>query len=226
MILRTLYTESEVETTVRRMADEIGFDLTSITPGQAPGPGAAAGKGRGRTRGRSAPRAAAAAAPPGLPAGVGVRPGVRAEISSTLSLERPVLIGMLKGTFIFLADLARAMKLPVDIDFMRVRMRTSERIPDGVVEFDYEPEHSLAGRAVVVVEDVAGSGKTLRAVLARLQAHEPRLLKVCALVRRRGYSGPPVDYVGFDVGPGWLVGYGLDDREAYRTLPGLCILED
>jgi hypoxanthine phosphoribosyltransferase len=231
MILRTLYTESEVEAVVRRMADEIGFDLTSITPVQAAGPSAApaAGKGRGRARGRSAPRAAstaAAAAPPGLPTGVGVHPGSRVEIASTLSLERAVLIGMLKGTFIFLADLARAMKLPVDIDFMRVRMRTSERIPDGVVEFDYEPEHSLAGRAVVVVEDVAGSGKTLRAVLARLQAHEPRLLKVCALVRRRGYSGPPVDYVGFDVGPGWLVGYGLDDREAYRNLPGLCILED
>lgn len=196
MILRTLYTAADVERTVRRLADEI-------------------------TRDHARDPALAAAAPLLLPPAAGLTSGARAEVQPTLSLERPLLVGVLKGTFIFLADLVRAMKIPADVEFVRARETGPDR-----TEFDYEPEHSLEGRSVVVVEDVAGTGRTLAAVLARLRAHEPRALRVCALVRRRGYQGPPVDYVGFEVGPGWLVGYGLDDREAYRNLPGLCVLED
>lgn len=254
MILRTLFTAGEIESAVARLAVEITHDhagdLSRLAGSGNPpadddsGSGRRAdGRGRrtaraGQSRRTSTPggpatragaRGAAGASSPlvslALPAAAGVEPGSRAEVRSSLSIERPVLVGVLKGTFVLVADLARAMKIPTDVDFVRVRLGGGELHPDRL-EFAYEPEHSLAGRSVVVVEDVAGTGRTLGAVLARLQAHEPSSLRVCALVRRRGYSGPPVDYVGFDVGPGWLVGYGLDDREAFRNLPGLCLLED
>lgn len=251
MILRTLYTALEVERAIRRLADQITRDhardlgrLAELEPpSAAPEPPPAApelpasrrgrgarksaasapgrrGSGRGQAAAGEAPLAPAASLL--LPPSAGITAGARAEITPSLSLERPVLVGVLKGTFVFLADLVRAMKIPADVDFVRARVEEEH----GRVEFDYEPEHSLAGRSVVVVEDVAGTGRTLAAVLARLRAHEPRSLRVCALVSRRGYHGPPVDYVGFEVGPGWIVGYGLDDREAYRNLPGLCVLED
>lgn len=205
MKLRTLYTAHEIEATVRRLAEEITRDLASLLP--APETGGADSSGL-----------------PRYPEGFGDRSGVGIDIAPTLSFERPVLIGLLKGTFVFLADLVRAMNIPVDIDFMRARLVSKGGGP--TVQFEFEPQHSLEGRTLVVVEDVAGSGRTLPGVLARLEAHAPRAIRVCSLVRRRGYSGPPIDYVGFDVGPGWLVGYGLDDREALRNLPGLCVLED
>ncbi len=250
MILRTLYTAREVESTVHRLAIEItrdhAHDIGRLADPATPPAGGKAGptkSGRGRKRSREAAASStlgsgAAAAPASgpadapavaarllLPAGAGITAGARDEVTPSLSLERPVLVGVLKGTFVFLADLVRAMKVPADVDFVRARLSGRDMHPDRI-QFDYEPEHSLAGRSVVIVEDVAGTGRTLAAVLARLKAHEPRTLRVCALVMRRGYTGPPVDYVGFEVGPGWLVGYGLDDREAYRNLPGLCVLED
>jgi hypoxanthine phosphoribosyltransferase len=234
--LRTLYTAAEVEATVHRLADEITRDLATLLPvpdgggstGARPsGPVGSGDGGSGKGKG--------AESEPGgtgettsltrYPDGVGKRSGLRAEIDPTFSFERPLFIGLLKGTFVFLADLVRAMRVPVDIDFMRARL-VSDSYGGPAVEFEYEPQHSLEGRALVVVEDVAGSGRTLPGVLARLKAHAPHSIRVCALVRRRGYHGPSIDYVGYDVGPGWLVGYGLDDREALRNLPGLCVLED
>jgi hypoxanthine phosphoribosyltransferase len=232
MILRTLYTASEVQEQIERLADEIARDhaedirrlaeASSAAPGEPP-PG-----GRGKRPARRGTRRSGA--PPqveslSLPPALGTRAGSRVKVSPSLSLERPILIGILKGTFMFIADLARALKIPADVDFMRARV-DGHQPTSQTAEFDYEPEHLLADRSVIVVEDVAGTGRTLRAVLARLQAHRPLSLRVCALVRRRGYCGPPIDYVGFEVGRGWLVGYGLDDREAYRNLPGLCVLED
>lgn len=219
MKLRTLYTAREVELTVQRLAEEIARDLATLLPAPDAGESTASpspdtgGQGKGV---RGLPR---------FPEEIGQRSGARADLTPTLSFERPLLVGLLKGTFVFLADLVRSMCIPLDIDFMRAR-RTSDGARGTSVEFEYEPQHSLEGRTVVVVEDVAGSGRTLPGVLARLEAHNPRAIRVCALVRRRGYSGPPIDYVGFEVGPGWLVGYGLDDREALRNLPGLCVLED
>ena len=233
MILRTLYTAVEVQTQVERLAEEIARDhaadlsrlLGSPAGSQEPPRGKRPARGRASGKSSSRRAAPARAGSLSLPSTIGTRPGSRIEVAPSLSLERPILIGILKGTFIFLADLARAMKIPTDVDFMRARVGGDEP-SHSMAEFDYEPHHSLADRSVIVMEDVAGTGRTLRAVLARLAAHQPRSLRACALVRRRGYSGPPVDYVGFDVGPGWLVGYGLDDREAYRNIPGLCVLED
>ncbi len=221
MKLRTLYTARDIELAVHRLAEEISRDLTSLLP--APDAGDSPGKGKKDDR-RSGSTASATGLTP-YPEVVGLRGGARATLEPTFSFERPLLVGLLKGTFMFLADLARSMRIPVDIDFMRAR-RSPDSAGGTSVEFEYEPQHSLEGRTVVVVEDVAGTGRTLPSVLARLEAHNPRTIRVCALVRRRGYSGPTIDYVGFNVGPGWLVGYGLDDREALRNLPCLCVLED
>lgn len=209
MILRTLYTADEVREAVERLAAAITRDHAADLDSLAASSG-------------NRPRPSVVHLPPAA----GIQAGARVEAEPSLSLERPVLIGVLKGTFILMADLARALRIPVDIDFIRVRpMPPGDREPPRA-DFEYEPQHLLEGRSLVVVEDVAGTGDTLRLVLERLRAHSPRSLRVCALVKRRGYTGPKVDYVGLEVGPGWLVGYGLDDREAFRNLPGLCLLED
>jgi hypoxanthine phosphoribosyltransferase len=210
MILRTLYTAEDVREAVERLANAIARDHAADLAALA----GAAGSGAARPTLIELPPAA------------GTLAGARVEAGPSLSLERPVLIGLLKGTFVLMADLARALRIPVDIDFIRVRPTAPGDREPARAEFEYEPKHSLDGRSLVVVEDVAGTGDTLRVALERLRAHSPRSLRVCALVKRRGYTGPRVDYVGFEVGPGWLVGYGLDDREAFRNLPGLCVLED
>jgi hypoxanthine phosphoribosyltransferase len=222
MILRTLYTADDLREAVERLAEAIArdhaADLATLAAGAAPPSGAP---------GSAAPRPLAGRPSLALlPPAAGVQSGARAEVEPSLSLERPVLVGLLKGTFMFMADLARAVRIPVDIDFIRVRPAPPGDRQPPRVDFEYEPQHSLDGRSLVVVEDVAGTGDTLRLVIERLRAHSPRSLRVCALVKRRGYTGPKVDYVGFEVGPGWLVGYGLDDREAFRNIPGLCVLED
>ncbi len=241
MILRTLFTAREIEATVHRLADEITRDQLGLPPAPV-----ARGSGESSTGTRRKPKTSRRRAAPGgrsaepqrsvaaeamaaghMPFGaLGLKSAFRTELAPTLSAERPVLVGLLKGTYVFMADLTRAMPIPVDIDFMRVRVRLGGQVEPLAAQFDYEPQQSLEGRSVIIVEDVAGAGRTLPLVLARLQAHLPRSIRVCALVKRRGYSGPPLDYVGFEVGPGWIVGYGMDDREALRHLPGLCVLED
>jgi len=141
---------------------------------------------------------------------------------------RPVvLIGVLKGAFIFLSDLARRMDTPVEVDFIRAASYGDACVSSGSVRITKDVETPLGGRDVIIVEDIVDSGFTLEAIVAHIMAKGPASLKVCALIDKP--SGRKVmcsmDYVGMEVGDEFIVGYGLDHAERYRNLSGLYAIE-
>lgn len=138
-----------------------------------------------------------------------------------------VLIGVLKGAFIFLADLVRELTFPVEIDFVRLASYGGGTSPTGEVHITKDVELSLKGRDVLIVEDIMDIGFTLNFLRHHLATHSPRSLKICVLVdkRERREIEVPLDYVGFVVEKGFLVGYGLDCGEKQRTLPEIFVLE-
>ncbi len=144
-----------------------------------------------------------------------------AEITAAYPSGDLVLLGTLKGSFIFLADLVRAIERPLHLDFLVAASYGSGTVSSGRVELAYTPSAPLEGRDVLVIEDVIDSGRTLQQVLPLLHARAPRSLAVCALLHKRiaGAGTPAVRFVGFDVPDSFLVGYGLDRAEAYRQLP-------
>lgn len=145
-----------------------------------------------------------------------------AQISQDLG-DEPVLLGILKGAFVFLSDLARCMSVPTQVDFVRVASYGSSSTSSGRIVMSKPPELDLKGRTVVVVEDIVDTGLTLRWLLDYLAGLGPRQLKVCAFIdkQERREQDLKVDYVGFQVPQGFLVGYGLDYNEHYRCLPGV-----
>jgi hypoxanthine phosphoribosyltransferase len=132
------------------------------------------------------------------------------------------LIGVLKGSVIFLSDLVRALSVPCEVDFMAI----SHFAPDsGRVRIVKDIEIDIAGRPVVLVEDVVDTGLTLSYLLAQLQARQPATLAVCALLNRarRRIVPLPLDYCGVTVDDQFVIGYGLDYAERYRNLSGLVV---
>ncbi len=134
----------------------------------------------------------------------------------------PVVVCILKGSFIFCADLVRELSIPLEIDFIGVKSYGSSTRSSGFVRVTKELDVDVSGRHVLVVEDIADTGRTLRYLLGLLVDKHPASIRVCALVdkRRRG-TDPPVDYLGFRLGKVFLVGYGLDYAERFRHLEGL-----
>ncbi len=149
-----------------------------------------------------------------------------AEISPAYSVrDRLLLIGFLKGSFIFLADLAREITIPIHIDFLVAASYGAGTKSSGDVRLLYDPASSLEGRAVLVVEDIIDSGTTLRSLLPRLEARSPASLEVCALLHKRLDPGDlEPRWVGFDAPNEFLVGYGLDHAEDFRHLPYIASL--
>ena len=138
------------------------------------------------------------------------------ELSRSYSGGCPVVVGVLKGSFIFLADLVRELTIPCEIDFIRARSYGAGVSSSGKVDIIKDVEIELRGRDVVVVEDIADSGLTLKTVIARLRSREPASLRCCALLVREGQSAP--DFFGFTIGSEFVIGYGLDHAERYRGL--------
>lgn len=135
------------------------------------------------------------------------------------------LVGVLKGSFVFLADLCRAIDLPLQIDFVgAASYRGAETT--GEVRLTRDLSHPVEGRNLVLVEDVLDTGLTLRRLLDHLSAHRPASLKVCALLEKASRSRVPVplDYRGFAIGTEFVVGYGLDQDERFRNLPFVGVL--
>lgn len=131
-----------------------------------------------------------------------------------------VLVGLLKGSFIFLADLVRAIARPVQVDFLVVSSYGSGTVSSGEVRLLYEPAAALTGKHILVVEDIIDSGRTLEALLDRLRSRAPLSLAICALLDKRiAPPIPEVRFVGFQAPPLFLVGYGLDHAEGLRHLP-------
>jgi hypoxanthine phosphoribosyltransferase len=138
-----------------------------------------------------------------------------------------VMVGVLKGAFIFLADLVRALPFPVVVDFVRLKSYGAGTISSGEIKITKDVEEALADRDVLIVEDIVDLGLTLDFLRRHLLGHRPRTLKICTLIdkRERRQVEVPLDYTGFVVERGFLVGYGLDCGEQSRTLAEVFISE-
>ena len=136
-----------------------------------------------------------------------------------------LLVGVLKGAFMFMSDLARAIDLPVEFDFMAVSSYGSATKTSGVVRIVKDLDLDLTGRHVLLVEDIVDSGLTLSYVRKNLRARNPASLEVCALLVREGLQkhDPDLKYVGFRIPADFVIGYGLDVDERYRNLPFVCV---
>lgn len=138
-----------------------------------------------------------------------------------------LLIGILKGSFLFIADLARALNTPASIDFVRIASYGTETRSSGIVEIRKDLEMPIRGRHVLIVEDIVDSGYTLETLCNLLLLREPASLRVCTLVDKRMQRATevPVDYVGFSLERGFIVGYGLDYDERFRGLPDIYLVQ-
>jgi hypoxanthine phosphoribosyltransferase len=144
-------------------------------------------------------------------------------ITADYAGRAPLLVGVLKGACFFLADLARAIDLPLELDFMAVSSYGSATTTSGVVRIVKDLDADLTGRHVLIVEDIVDSGLTLSFLRRNLMARHPASLEVVALLVKEGLQSVDLDlaYVGFSIPPEFVVGYGLDVAERYRNLPYL-----
>ena len=151
-----------------------------------------------------------------------------AEITSDYAGRQPLLIGVLKGAFVFMADLARAIDLPVDLDFMAVSSYGTATKTSGVVRIVKDLDADLTDRHVILVEDIVDSGLTLSYLRRGLMARGPASFEICALLLKTGQQRAQVHlaYVGFEIAPEFVVGYGLDAAEMYRNLPDICVIDE
>jgi hypoxanthine phosphoribosyltransferase len=140
--------------------------------------------------------------------------------------EDLLVLGLLKGSFIFLADLVRDIARPLHVDFLVASSYGSGTVSSGDVRLVYDPEASLTDRHVLLVEDIIDSGTTINRLVPMLEQRNPRSLELCALLHKR--IAPPLArearWVGFDAPQEFLIGYGLDHSENYRNLPFIASL--
>src|SRR5438552_3132090 len=138
-----------------------------------------------------------------------------------------LLVGVLKGAFVVMADLSRHIRLPVEFDFMAVSSYGAATKTSGVVRILKDLDHEIEGRNVLLVEDIVDSGLTLNYLLKNLRTRRPATLEVCALMEKQGMAQVPVSikYRGFEIPPEFVVGYGLDFDERYRNLPYIATLK-
>lgn len=139
-----------------------------------------------------------------------------------------LVVGVLKGAFMVMADLARHIDLPVEFDFMAVSSYGASTQTSGVVRILKDLDQEIAGRNVLIVEDIIDSGLTLNYLMKSLRVRKPASLEVAALLVKEGIQRVPLDvrYVGFRIGPEFVVGYGLDYAGKYRNLPYVGVLEE
>jgi len=150
-----------------------------------------------------------------------------AQITRDFVGESVVLIGVLKGATIFLADLAREIKLDATFDFIAVSSYGNSQRQSGEVKLMKDVDHSMEGKNIILVEDILDTGLTLTYLRNLLLAHKPKSLKIAALLDKVSRRQQPIhgDYVGFEIPDEFVVGYGLDFAERFRNLPEVCILE-
>lgn len=154
-----------------------------------------------------------------------------AELGKILSAEyagkRPLLVCVLKGALIFVADLARAMDIPLEVDFMAVSSYGVSTKSSGVVRILKDLETGIEGRHVLIVEDIIDTGLTLKYLIENLKSRKPASIKICTLLdkptRRRVQLKP--DFCGFEIPDKFVIGYGLDFSEIYRNLPYIGVLK-
>lgn len=150
------------------------------------------------------------------------------QISCDYRESRPVLIGVLKGAFVFLADLIRHLSIDTIIDFMQVSSYGSDTVSSGMCAVTKDIHVDIRDKDVLIVEDIVDTGATFHFLLEHVRARHPRSLKICALLDKtsRRTDGVTIDYCGFSIGNEFVVGYGLDCDERYRSLPGIYALKN
>jgi hypoxanthine phosphoribosyltransferase len=150
------------------------------------------------------------------------------EIERDYQGKQPLLISVLKGSFVFMADLIRQLDLPLELDFVRLASYGSARESSGRVRIIQAVKTPVKGRDVLVIEDIVDTGITISFLLDYLRKKKPASLKLCALTDKpsRRRVSVPVDYLGFTVPNKFIVGYGLDCDEKFRNLPDIYTLED
>ena len=138
-----------------------------------------------------------------------------------------VLIGVLKGAFIFLADLSRQMTIPRTIEFIAVSSYATGSVASGAVRLVMDVRGNIENRHVLIVEDIVDTGHTLKYLIGVLESHRPASIRTCALLHKpdRSEVDVPIDYIGFGIGDEWVVGYGLDYAEKNRTLPYIGVVK-
>ena len=154
-----------------------------------------------------------------------------AELGAEITRAYPdgdlLVLGLLKGSFIFLSDLVRKIERPIHVDFLVASSYGSGTVSSGNVRLLYDPETELEGKHILLVEDIIDTGRTLKRLVALLEERRPRSLAICALLDKKIATDPPGElrFVGFDAPPAFLVGYGLDHAENFRHLPFIGDLE-
>jgi hypoxanthine phosphoribosyltransferase len=138
-----------------------------------------------------------------------------------------LVLGLLKGSFIFLSDLVRTIERPVQVDFLVASSYGDGKVSSGTVRLLYDPETRLEGKHILLVEDIIDTGKTLQRLMALLAERKPGSLAICALLDKQlaPQPRPELKFVGFHAPRAFLVGYGLDHAENYRHLPFIADLE-
>ena len=137
------------------------------------------------------------------------------------AVEDLLMVGVLRGSYIFLADLTRRLSVPCSVDFISLTEYDRGSLPAGSVRLAMDLRVNIKGRHVVLVEDIVSSGCTLAYLVKAFDLREPASVRTCVLARKRGHEHLAVrlDYVGFEIPDRWVVGYGLDYDNKYRTLP-------
>ena len=150
-----------------------------------------------------------------------------AQITADYAGKEPVLASVLRGSYIFMADLTRAIQLPVTVDFMAVSSYGAGTKSSGQVEIKKDLSDSIEGRDLIIVEDILDSGNTLFYLMEILKARKPASIRICTLMDKPDRRTQPIvaDYVGFTIPDAFVVGYGLDYNEKYRNLPYVGILK-
>jgi hypoxanthine phosphoribosyltransferase len=152
------------------------------------------------------------------------------ELATQISLDyegkNPVLIGVLKGVVFFLADLARELSISTEIDFVRAASYGAGTTSSRNVRLTKDIETSVHGKPVILVEDIVDTGLTLTHIIQEIGKKGPESIKICALIEKleRQDIKIPIDYCGFQIKEGFIIGYGLDYDEKYRNLPDLYVL--
>ncbi len=152
---------------------------------------------------------------------------IAAQIDQDYAGKEPMLISVLRGSFIFMADLARSITLPCTVDFMAVSSYGAGTTSSGQVKITKDLSENIEGRDIIVVEDILDSGNTLSYLFQLLQARHPASVRLCTLLDKPSRRTKPItaDYTGFAVEDLFVVGYGLDYAEKYRNLPYIGVLK-
>ncbi len=153
------------------------------------------------------------------------------ELGEQIAKDHPdgslVILGVLKGSFIFLADLARAIPRPLRVEFLGVQSYGAGKSSSGAVQITLDLTNPIDGSDVIIVEDIVDTGLTAQFLMQQLAARQARSVKLCSLLHKPARSIRPVDidYLGFTIEDVFVVGYGLDYAQKYRNLPDICVIE-